>query len=263
MIILQQTRGLWSSGALSSSLDADAQNYITAVEAADGQLLETATRLAINNFVKGCKSDGIWNAIKASCILAGARTLSGALVPLVGTAPTNFNFVSSDYSRTTGLKGDGFTKSISTNRNNNTDPQDSRHLYCKLTQADTLGATASYYIGTVFSNGHSYVMKTLATQHGFRSSGGNFGRPSATAAGSWAVSRSGTSITTMAAGSSQVFTGASSVPASAVNRVFGSNSGTSCTDARISFYSVGENLDLSLLDTRVSNLMTTLAAAIP
>jgi len=66
--------------------------YIAAVEAADGQALESGVKTAITNFVAGCRADGIWNAIKASCILAGARTLSGALVPLVGTAPTNFNF---------------------------------------------------------------------------------------------------------------------------------------------------------------------------
>jgi hypothetical protein len=62
--------------------DEDAGNYIQAVETADAQALEPATRKAINNFVIGCKQDGIWEAIKASCILAGARTLDGALVPL-------------------------------------------------------------------------------------------------------------------------------------------------------------------------------------
>jgi hypothetical protein len=90
--------------------DADAVAYIDAVEAADGQALETATRMAINSFVKGCKADGIWPAIKASCILAGARTRLGALTPLAGTAPTSFNFVDGDYNRKTGLVGDGSTK---------------------------------------------------------------------------------------------------------------------------------------------------------
>jgi hypothetical protein len=74
--------------------DPDAGAYIAAVEAADGQLLEFGVGKAINDFVVGCKQDKIWDAIKASCILAGARTLTGALTPLVGTAPTNFNFVS-------------------------------------------------------------------------------------------------------------------------------------------------------------------------
>jgi hypothetical protein len=72
--------------------DSNALTYINAVEAADGQALELNVKLVINDFVVGCKADGIWDAIKASCILAGARTLPGALVPLVGSAPTDFNF---------------------------------------------------------------------------------------------------------------------------------------------------------------------------
>jgi hypothetical protein len=103
--------------------DADASAYILAVEAADEiaspgiGALEPATRSAINKFVVGCKADGIWTAIKASCILSGARTLAGALVPLAGTAPTNFNFVSGDYNRKTGL-GDASntTKYLNSNR---------------------------------------------------------------------------------------------------------------------------------------------------
>jgi hypothetical protein len=102
--------------------DTDAQAYITAVETADGAALEEGVKTAINNFVVDCKADGIWSAIKASCILAGARTLNGALVPLAGTAPTNFNFVSGDYNRKTGLVGDGISKYLNSNRANNADP---------------------------------------------------------------------------------------------------------------------------------------------
>ena len=98
-----------------TAFDADAQDYITRVETADGAALEEGVKTAINNFVVGCKADGIWTAIKASCILAGARTLAGALVPLVGPAPTNFNFVSDDYNRKTGLVGNGSTKYLNTN----------------------------------------------------------------------------------------------------------------------------------------------------
>jgi hypothetical protein len=35
------------------------------------------------------------------------------------------------------------------------------------------------------------------------------------------------------------------------------------TDARLAFYSIGEALDLAALDTRVSNLITAIGAAIP
>ena len=103
--------------------DPDAMAYLRAVEDADNQALEQGVQQAVNQFVIGCKSDGIWSAIKASCILAGARTLNGALVPLVGIAPTNFNFVAGDYNRKTGLVGDGSTKYLDSNRNNNADPQ--------------------------------------------------------------------------------------------------------------------------------------------
>ena len=75
-----------------TSPDPDAAAYVLAVQAADNEALEGGVVNAITDFVVGCKSDGIWDAIKASCILAGARTLNGALVPLVGTAPTNYNF---------------------------------------------------------------------------------------------------------------------------------------------------------------------------
>ena len=53
--------------------DPDATAYLQAVEAADGQTLEIGIAQAVNDFVVGCKADGTWSAIKASCILAGGR----------------------------------------------------------------------------------------------------------------------------------------------------------------------------------------------
>jgi hypothetical protein len=44
--------------------------------------------------------------------------------------------------------------------------------------------------------------------------------------------------------------------------VFGRNS-TSLTNARLAFYSIGESLDLALLDARVTTLVAAFAAAIP
>ena len=40
--------------------DPDARDYILRVEAADGERLESQVRGAINDFVLGCKADGIW-----------------------------------------------------------------------------------------------------------------------------------------------------------------------------------------------------------
>jgi hypothetical protein len=97
--------------------DPDAKAYLDAVETADTQALEAAVRKVVDDFVKGLKADGIWSVIKAACILAGARTLTGALTPLVGSAPTNIsgNFVSGDYNRETGLVGNASNKVINTN----------------------------------------------------------------------------------------------------------------------------------------------------
>jgi hypothetical protein len=100
--------------------------------------------IAINTFVKGCKTDGTWDAIKACCIMAAWDGLDGALYPLKGTAPTNFNFVSGDYNRETGLVGDGSTKYLDSNRNNNADPQNSQHMALYITQPSNVNA---FHIG--------------------------------------------------------------------------------------------------------------------
>ena len=86
-----------------AAYDPDAQSYITAVEAADGQALEVGVKNAINAFVIDCKANGIWTPAAQLLTPCGPRTLAGALVPLKGIAPTNNGFLSGDYNRKTGL----------------------------------------------------------------------------------------------------------------------------------------------------------------
>jgi hypothetical protein len=142
--------------------DEDAGNYIQAVEgpSGDNQALEPATRKAINDFVIGCKQDGIWPAIKASCILAGARTRLGALTPLVGTAPTPFGFVDANYDRKTGLVGDGSTKYLDSNRNSNTDPQNSFHMFVRVTTADSSGGFYGFMGQGTNTTGASHIAQS-------------------------------------------------------------------------------------------------------
>jgi hypothetical protein len=94
--------------------DPDAEAYIAAVEAADlaadptAEPLETATKVAIHSFVKGAKADGILACHQGKLHPGWCAHSLGALTPLVGTAPTSFNFVDGDYNRKTGyLVGDG------------------------------------------------------------------------------------------------------------------------------------------------------------
>lgn len=251
----------------SFSFDPDAQAYITAVEAADTQALEAAVKTAINDFVVGCKADGIWAAINASCILAGARTLTGALVPLKGPAPTNLNFVAGDYVRTTGLLGNGTSKYLNSNQNNNVQLQNSSHLSVYTTTFHTRNATRAV-IGNFGSGGGSQLMTIGTTAIYFRINwtvSGAFLASAATNTGLWGASRADSAGTTgRFGGTNYTITDASSTTLSGNNLVFARtpNNPQNFSNARIAFYSIGESIDLALLDTRVTNLINAYVAAI-
>jgi hypothetical protein len=83
--------------------DPDAADYISRVETADGQALETSVKAAMNTLVVTLKSGSIWTNALQYILQCGPRTLAGALVPLTGPSPTNINFVAGDYNRKTGL----------------------------------------------------------------------------------------------------------------------------------------------------------------
>jgi len=244
-------------------MDPDAATYITAVEAADGQALEEKVKIAIDNFVIGCKADGIWSAIKASCILAGARTLDGALVPLVGTAPTNYNFVSGDYNRETGLVGDGSTKYLDSNRNNNADPQNSKHCAVSLTVANSENVAAYMGAGGSSSNAMFVGRGSVSLIVRLNSNAVNLtGSPTAT--GFYAANRAEqSSITARVSGETQIISITSETPTADSIFVFNRTAGDVFANARIAFYSIGESLDLALLDARVTDLINAIGAAIP
>lgn len=246
--------------------DPDALRYIAAVQKADGNTLELAVRKAITDFVVGCKQDGIWSAIKASCILMGARTLSGALTPLVGEAPTNSNFVSGDYSRTTGLAGNGVNKSLNSNRNNNADPQNSKSFSVYISNAGADGGVVRAVIYSGFSG------TAGATGFGFRNSDGvsNFNNNNATAdaptianpVGLVGASRSASAnYVARFAGGNNTYTRTSETPNNA-NITLYQTGGARFSGVRLAFYHIGESLDLASLDTRVSALYTAIGAAI-
>ena len=246
-----------------SSYDADASTYFAAVEAADGQSLESGVKTAINDFIVGCKADGTWSALKASCLLAGARTLAGALVPLVGTAPTNFNFVSGDYNRTTGLVGNGYSKYLDSNRLDSTDPQDNSHV----SVYKTAGTTGGSLLGS--ANPPSYNRMTgmdiLGSGYRFFSRDAGTALGSSSATGVVGVSRaSSTTISIRVASSTSSSSSLSGTPSGNKYFVFDrSGGGSYYSSARLSFYSIGEAVDLALLDTRLTTLMSALATAIP
>ena len=249
-----------------STLDADAVAYITAVEPADTQALESAVITAINDFVVGCKADGIWNAMKATCILAGARTLTGALVPLKGTAPTNFNFISGDYNRKTGLVGNASTKYLNSNRSYTVDPQNSFHSSVYVSTAGS--ADTQMYIGGQGTS--SSCTNDIYRQSGIAirnrgDSSGRFGDGSST--GFMGSSRNSSSSYSVRVGGTSTESATNSVSLSTSQSLylFARNNNGSMnlpSNARLAFYSIGEALNLALFNTRVTNLINAYAAAI-
>ena len=242
--------------------DADVNAYISAVELADGgTMLEPAVRDAYNDFITGCKADGIWDAIKSSCILAGARTLAGALTPLVGAPPTNNNFVSGDYNRETGLVGNGTTKYLDSNRANNADPQDSKHISCYASNAGS--ATRRVMTSGWSANGASQLVRGsgyTARINAAYLSDVAIGTGTV-ASGFVGASRSSDSaISGRNGGTTSVDVAQASTSPNAENLLL--YKGQLFSNARLAFYSIGESLDLDLLDTRVSALITAIENAI-
>jgi len=265
-LIIQKPTGAKLVLAKNFSFDADAAAYIAAVEAADTQALETNTRYAINDFVIGCKQDGIWSAIKASCILAGARTLAGALIPLIGTAPTNINnaFAQGDYNRKTGLLGNGSTKALDSQRARSADPINSVHysLYLSSTGNNLL-------FGAALSSPSDQLAAVSAT-------GGCWARGRVVSidyrvTGFIGADNNASRLVARSLGVNYQNSGAmySTFPDSDTYWVFARRSaGTNVsaggpTSARIAFYSIGESLDLAALDNRVSILIAQFGAVIP
>jgi hypothetical protein len=239
-----------------TAFDADAAAYFARIVSA-GSSISAHNKNAVNAFVVGCKADGIWSAIKASCFLAGPDDLTGALVPLVGAAPTNFNFAAGDYNRVTGLVGNGLTKYLNSNRAGNADPRNNQHLGVYLISVGTLTQR-------VLSNGGD---ETGTSSLAIRIGEPSISRSQSTTAGNhtsnitegfFGVSRSSsTSYFHRNASANVTHTISSQTPRSNNIDVFrGAGAQVLYADARLSFYSIGESLDLALLDARLTTYMS-------
>jgi hypothetical protein len=243
----------------------EASIYINNIENIDGQSLEGNVKQSIYNFVNGCKQDNIWDSIKSCCILAGARTLSGALVPLKGSAPTNFNFVSSDYSRISGLKGNASSKYLDSNRSNLIDPLDSHHISIYIVETGS-NSNNQCFIGSSFDSVTSIVTNFDNGAKFFSNrSTASFTTYQGANSGFRGVSRNNSSnyIYYISPNISGITNSNSSTPNNLNYSIFSLSYNDMSldprqfqyTDARISFYSIGEFIDLNLLQARVNTLM--------
>jgi len=194
-------------------------------------------------------------------VMAGWDSLAGALTPLVGAAPTNSGFIATDYDRGgIGITGDG-TSYLNSNRANNADPQNDKHISIYLTGSLDI---ASFPIGDSTNTGRSDIyFSTSDTTIRINGSGGLAVRPNPTS-GLVAGTRSASdSFDTIVSGTVASQAGVSETPSSNNIAVFArNNSGTvdGVTTSTLAFYSIGSATDLALLDARVSTLMADLRA---
>jgi hypothetical protein len=260
--------------------DADALDYLSRMATADGAGVETGVAVAVDAFFRDTKAAGVFSALKACCILCGARTITGALVPLVGTAPTaQGGWASGDYSRTAGMTGDGNALYLDANVANDsdfggsvTDPQNDKHIAVFNTTHHTRNAVRSD-IG-LNGTGGSHLVTTppsdpLPNRRFFRAnygSGNDLITDATSPSGLWAVSRaSSASVSTAIGGNFGVLANPSATPLAGNLFVFcrsdpGANQAFS--DATIAFYSIGTSLSLEDLDTAVTNLITAIGEAL-
>jgi hypothetical protein len=184
------------------------------------------------------------------------------LVPLVGTAPTNFNFVAGDYNRKTGLVGNGSNKYLDSNRNNNADPQDSKHVAAYVVSIGSGGGRP--FVATSAGTGRTFINDLVQVTVN-RSA---FNVATAVVAPCLAGASRNSSATFDLRRNNQTvsFTGVTSETPLNQNLFVYRRQGATITeysDARISFYSIGESLDLALLDARITTLINRFAVVIP
>ena len=249
--------------------DTDAQTWITAVEAADGLALEIGVKDAVDNLVKGLKSDGNWADMRHIALLAGPRTKDGAVILLKDTGSvgvTTNNLASMDYVRGTGLKGTASGQVVYANEAfsgwwTNLDG----HITLHRTEQHTTG---TYLCGGGAGNTVGFTSTasggTTIKAHGASVSGGTLGTE--TSAGFLGLTRTGSSAfdgringTTSAA-----ISDTSALPGSATNwnYVGGAGVSTYFSDSRVAFASVGTALtDMAAVDSRVATYLSDLAYA--
>lgn len=252
-----------------NDFDFEARDYVLRLEAYEGEQLESGVRIEINKFISGLKADNIWNKINDGFLMAGPRTHSGILIPLKNGGKTgiNYNFTSSDYSRKSGLLGDGSSKYIDTQHNANFETTGSQHIATYITK--TGSSISQYYFGAGIQSqtGSSaiYASGSSALFLKSRASGIDSYQYLSPRTGFMCISRYNTGVWVArndifetpfiyvenGSQNSNIYLFANN------NANLGAGTPESYSDARIAFYSVGTNLDLmSLYRSRITGYLS-------
>jgi hypothetical protein len=251
--------------------DADAQDYITRVETADGAALETAVKDAINELVLDLKTTvthrsvdiTVWNKLAWLFPCVGARSLLGLYENLKpGTADAVNNGVAlADYNRKTGVKGAASPAKvlyISTNIN-----RDDAAFGCYVSEAPT-------------NSGHLVSNATTATAAGLAittDSTNAFIRHGSTTGATMGARGSASGLIGATRWSSTQYeyiwqgsvTGVTNTSTNTRNDLFWLSRNATLanpTNARLFFVFYGNDLPLGTLNTYCNDFVTAINAAI-
>jgi hypothetical protein len=261
--------GVAAPGGFTCS-DPDGAAYISAVEAADGQALEDGVKQAFCQFFTGCKADaspfaGVSNyQAMNGCILMGARTLAGAVVPFRGPGATGINFVSGDYSRVAGLAGNGTNKRMLSNFVWDTGNINNNHMVLDISNPSTVGVALGGSIGGSSTLTIEMYRQGTLTARNMASVAPSSSGYADTATGFIGMARSTSSSFIFRVNDAQTTlnqaTAALSVPGTP--SLFSRSDTSTFVNYRLRFYSFGAAVTLSALNARIATLRAEIAAAL-
>jgi hypothetical protein len=166
--------------------------------------------------------------------------------------------------------GNGTSKYLNANRNNNADPQNSFHLSAFSTEFATSAAGQfPVYVGSSGGVGERNIYRDQS--NGNTNAAANALTPISASVGNavgfFGNTRSVASTQLFRANATAFSLSSTSVATLSLSHgVFaapGANLSITYSNARLAFYSIGESLDLALLDARVTALITAFGVAIP
>ncbi len=236
--------------------DADAQAYFGRLVAA-GTDMSATNKAALNALVLGLKADAGVAAladhpIKGMLLFAGHNSFEGCFVPLIGVVPTNYNFVSTDYDRLTGLVGNGSNKSIGTNRNHNADAKDNQHTSVWVTSRGSSN-TAYFGAGSASNSSGTTNIYQTASAYDTRSQSATAVTAGFLTTGILGVSRSNSSNYSFAYGNSvETLSRVNFTPFNGELRIFARGDGGQASSARLKSFTVGSALSLAALRDRLA-----------
>ena len=215
---------------------------------------------AIDRFIAGCKTDGIYDDLNAACIMAGWDSLAGALTPMKGAAPTASNITV--YDRCTGAVFNGTSSTIDLNRAVSSDDKDDCHYSAYHA---SFGATKTSVLLSHVNATTTGAISLVARgdqdppylNGRFRSTVGAALYASSGAAGFVGASRSSADGATYRWNDDSEYLEVASVSGSLGNYRIGQYY-SNYSSGDVAFYSAGSATDLSLLKARVSTLMSDL-----